>query len=95
MDTFKVGEVAIGRNIAWDAYNGAECEVIGGLEPREVLNAVTFKRETWVAYRVRWSDGLITVQEPKQLRRKPPKQTGLESTLALFKPMPQREGVAA
>lgn len=71
MSTFKVGEIAIGQNIAWSAYNETECQIVGALEDRVVLNAVTFQRETWLGYRVRWCDGFISVQYPRQLRKRP------------------------
>lgn len=72
MTSFAIGEVAIGHNISWDEYNGMECEITSGLEDRLVVNAVTFARETWTGYGVRWASGVESFQAPESLRKKRP-----------------------
>lgn len=70
---FKVGEIAIGQNFVHNIErNGMECEVIGGLEMRTGYGSSTGDRITGMSYLVQWSDGMIRVQRPFQLRKKFP-----------------------
>jgi hypothetical protein len=93
MDTFKVGEVAVTQNSETGTLsNGSEVLIIGGLNNYQLVkhgDIVVF------GYEVQSSDGAFWLAKPNQLRKIRPPATGLESILALFKPMPQREGVAA
>jgi hypothetical protein len=96
MDAFKVGEVVVWQNVdgalAW--LNGCETTITGPLMMRkakslgEVLCYLTDTDATLMGVS-------LIAAKPSQLRKKRPPATGLESILALFKPMPQREGVAA
>ena len=80
MSGFKVGEIAIGQNFAFDVdRNGAECEIIRGLHMVRVLYCVTTRRRLprSMNYAVRWADGAHTYVEPKNLRkRRPPASDG-------------------
>lgn len=73
--TFAVGEVAIGQNITWEEYNGMECTITSGLEDRLVVNAVTFGREVWTGYGVRWASGVESFQAPDSLRKRRPSES--------------------
>jgi hypothetical protein len=91
MDTFKVGEVVIMQNAeALFEMNGEECTVLATDQLVRSRGGDVYKNGYMVHTGAR-----VMYCAPFQLRKKRPPATGLESILALFKPMPQREGVAA
>lgn len=72
MSILKVGDICIGQNLVnRPSYNGVECEIIGGLELRNISyhseEPNKFKR---VGYAVKWQDGSISSQTIHHLRRK-------------------------
>lgn len=78
-EQFKLKDICIGQHLhPKSKYNGAECEIIGGLEMRGFLRVHTGEYDEAVCYKVQWADGYVTSQYPHQLRRKPPKQSDKE-----------------
>lgn len=64
---FGVGDRATGQNLVKDRKrNGMPCTVIGGLEFREWLHLDGSHGKS-LCYLVRWADGLISIQEPRDL----------------------------
>lgn len=74
---FGIGDRATGQGITQDRKrNGMACTVIGGLEFREWRH-VDGSLGKSVCYLVRWADGLISVQEPGDLKApQSPRATG-------------------
>jgi hypothetical protein len=73
MATFKVGEIILGQNFIHETFrNNMEGEVISPLiygEARQSADGAISK--DW-RHHIRWSDGSVTVQQPKYLKKKPP-----------------------
>lgn len=72
--SFKVGDVVIAQNFVEMPWrNGCEGVVIAIKTNLPVVGSVTKNFAVLpLAYRVEWSDGKITAQEPYQLRLKRP-----------------------
>ena len=70
MKPFAIGEIAIAQHFEnFPEYNGCECTVIGGLEPRSMVNDdMTVKKGIWMS-RVQFADGMCLGPVPSQLRR--------------------------
>lgn len=76
MNAFPVGTICIGVGFVHELFrNGMECEVVGGLMMRIGQRTATGEIFSDYMYRVKWSDGLNSVQRHPQLRRKQPPQT--------------------
>jgi hypothetical protein len=67
----KIGDIAIGCNFTFHTFrNGMECEIIGELKDRVSRNLNSGEERVLHCYKVAWSDGSSTVQEPHFLRPK-------------------------
>lgn len=95
MDTYEIGEVATWRNCTgpFAVLNGLDVTITSGLVMRDSQYGACQCYET---------DQLSPLDNKTlmgatsfSLRKKRPPSTGEQSILALFKPMPQRERVAA
>ena len=77
MNKFEVGETALGCNLRHDpSCNGMECEILNSLTVHLVgtQNNVPCEPYEINGYEVRWANGQESVQEPHELRKRPPKE---------------------
>jgi hypothetical protein len=88
---FAVGEIVEGCNHIYDTHlNGMQCEITGRLAIRNGINPLGVEQDI-SAYFVRWSSGIETNTEPRNLRRRKPPTTGEQSVMQMFV-APQRVG---
>lgn len=98
-ELFKVGEIVVGQNMILVPHlNGVDLEVIGDLELRVFLDAITGKvNPAEFRYLIRCPDGIEWAALPHQLRRKQPPQsyTGELRIIELFNVQPVKVGEPA
>lgn len=78
-ETFKVGEIAVIQHCQnFAEYEGVECEITDGLEPRMCWRGIKCDLALVNVYCVLAADGKEFVLEPYQLRKRRPPQDWLK-----------------
>lgn len=81
MDTFSIGEIAIGQGFLVNTdFNGVEGEITGGLAPRLSVNKSTGEVVLIESYQITWASGEKEHVAPKNLRKKKPRNRDITET---------------